>query len=132
MKYILSFAMMIALLSCNAQQKENTSGTEQSVQQSLYSDVSNEEAKVLINGRPDLQIIDVRTDGEVAQGIIDGAVQIDISKPSFERELTELDKNAPVLVYCRSGGRSKTAQNRMKDMGFKEVHNLRNGYSQWK
>ena len=132
MKYILSFAMMIALLSCNAQQKENTSGTEQSVQQSLYSDVSNEEAKVLINGRPDLQIIDVRTDGEVAQGIIDGAVQIDISKPSFERELAELDKNAPVLVYCRSGGRSKTAQNRMKDMGFKEVHNLRNGYSQWK
>jgi len=132
MKYILSFAMMIALLSCNAQQKENASGTEQSVQQSLYSDVSNEEAKVLINGRPDLQIIDVRTDGEVAQGIIDGAVQIDISKPSFERELAELDKNAPVLVYCRSGGRSKTAQNRMKDMGFKEVHNLRNGYSQWK
>ena len=132
MKYILSFAMMIALLSCNAQQQENASGTEQSVQQSLYSDVSNEEAKVLINGRPDLQIIDVRTDGEVAQGIIDGAVQIDISKPSFERELAELDKNAPVLVYCRSGGRSKTAQNRMKDMGFKEVHNLRNGYSQWK
>jgi rhodanese-related sulfurtransferase len=132
MKYILSFAMMIALLSCNAQQQENASGTEQSVQQSLYSDVSNEEAKALINGRPDLQIIDVRTDGEVAQGIIDGAVQIDISKPSFERELAELDKNAPVLVYCRSGGRSKTAQNRMKDMGFKEVHNLRNGYSQWK
>lgn len=133
MKYILSMAMMIALLSCNAQQSTDSSQQpEVSSSTGVYTDVNNTQAKALMTERPNLQIIDVRTDGEVAAGMIEGAAQIDISKPSFEQELMKLDKSAPVLVYCAAGGRSKTAQDKMIALGFKEVHNLEAGYSGWK
>ena len=133
MKYILSMAMMIALLSCNAQQSTDPSQqSEVSSSTGVYTDVNNTQAKSLMTERPNLQIIDVRTDGEVAAGMIEGAAQIDISKPNFEQELMKLDKSAPVLVYCAAGGRSKTAQDKMIALGFKEVHNLEDGYSGWK
>lgn len=125
MKYLFSLLMATALFSCNAQQGEKSATNS-------FSDVSNAQAKELMANTPDLQIIDVRTDGEVAQGIIEGAEQVDMSKPEFEQQLEELDKNKPVLVYCASGGRSKRAQNLMQEMGFKEVHNLEKGYSNWK
>ena len=124
MKYLLSLTLAITLLSCGAQNQQSSSGN--------YTNVSNEEAKAMMSSNADLQIIDVRTDGEVAQGIIEGAVQIDISKPNFEKELEALDKSKPVLVYCAAGGRSKTAQNIMKEKGFESVANLTNGYSGWK
>lgn len=133
MKYALSIFLMIGLLSCNAQQNDNSSHQNQQAQSDgIFTDVGNAEAKALMAEKPSLQIIDVRTDGEVSQGVIEGATQIDISKPDFESKLSQLDKTAPVLVYCAAGGRSKTAQNKMKAMGFKEVHNLAGGYSGWK
>ncbi len=132
MKYALSLLLMTALLSCSAQQNDHaTSDTHLQEASIIYSDVSNAEAKQLMAERPNLMIIDVRTDGEVSQGVIEGSMQIDISKPNFDSELAKLDKTAPVLVYCAAGGRSKTAQNKMKAMGFKEVHNLSGGYSGW-
>lgn len=97
-----------------------------------YADVSNEEAKALIDSLPDLQIIDVRQDAEVAEGMIPGAVQMDISKPAFDEQIATLDKEKPVLVYCAAGGRSKTAQEVMQEMGFKQVYNLKRGYGRWK
>ncbi len=124
MKYLLSLTLAFTLLSCGAQDQHSTSGN--------YTNVSNEEAKEMMSNHSDLQIIDVRTDGEVAQGIIEGAIQLDISKPNFEKELEKLDKSKPVLVYCASGGRSKTAQNIMKDKGFENVANLTHGYRGWK
>lgn len=121
MKFLFTISIALVMLGCNAQQGE-----------SKYTDVSNAEAKELMASIPNLQVIDVRTDGEVSQGMIDGAVQIDISKGDFDQKLSELNKEAPILVYCAAGGRSKTAQNKMKEMGFKEVHNLSGGYSGWK
>ena len=122
MKYLLSFAMAFTLLACNAQQ-DQANGT--------FTDMSNAQAKELIANQAELQIIDVRTDGEVANGMIEGAQQIDISKPDFEKQLASLDKSKPVLVYCHSGGRSKRAQSIMKEQGFTEVHNLATGFSRW-
>jgi rhodanese-related sulfurtransferase len=122
MKYFLSFAMALTLFACNAQQDQSNN---------TFSDMSNAQAKELIANQAELQIIDVRTDGEVAQGMIEGAQQIDISKPDFEKQLASLDKSKPVLVYCHSGGRSKRAQNIMKEQGFTEVHNLASGFSRW-
>ncbi len=77
------------------------------------------------------QMIDVRTDGEVAQGYITGAVQIDFYGNTFDSEVEKLDKNKPVFVYCAVGGRSGKAMNKMKKMGFKEVYNLSGGYGTW-
>ncbi|MBT3647646.1 MAG: rhodanese-like domain-containing protein [Flavobacteriales bacterium] len=121
MKYLLTMTIAFVMLGCNAQQGD-----------SKFPDVSNEQAKELMAAVPNLQIIDVRTDGEVSNGMIKGAIQIDISKSDFDEKIGKLSKEAPVLVYCAAGGRSKTAQDKMKEMGFKEVHNLSGGYSGWK
>jgi len=125
MKYVLSLFMAVTLLACNAQQGESTATGN-------YTDVSNAQAQEMMAAHPDLQIIDVRTDGEVSAGMIEGAKQMDISKPNFKEQLATLDKSKPVLVYCASGRRSKSAQNIMKDEGFNEVHNLTRGYSGWR
>jgi len=122
MRIFLSVITALFLLSCNAQ--ESTSSGK-------HADVDHVQAKALMNENPSLQIIDVRTDGEVARGMIEGAKQMDFSSGDFEKMLNTLDKSQPVLVYCAAGGRSKSAQEQMAEMGFKEVYNLLGGYGDW-
>jgi len=122
MKILASFLFSTLLLSCTAQ-TDSKGGT--------FADVSSEEAKNLMAADHNLQIVDVRQNAEVARGMITGAVQMDISKPAFDKQLETLDKEKPVLVYCAAGGRSKTAQEIMQEKGFKIVYNLQRGYEQW-
>ena len=79
----------------------------------------------------DAVILDVRTAGEVAQGAIKGAVNIDVSSPSFKEKLASLDKEKTYLVYCRSGARSVRACNIMCESGFTKLVNLQGGYMAW-
>jgi rhodanese-related sulfurtransferase len=123
MKSLFSILFTALLISCSAQEKAD--------ENVVMADVSNEEAKELMAQQPDLQIIDVRQNAEVANGIIDGAIQMDISKPAFDAQIETLDKEMPVLVYCAAGGRSKTAQEIMEEAGFKTVYNLKRGYERW-
>lgn len=81
---------------------------------------------------PKAIILDVRTAGEVAQGKIGGSVNVDWNSPSFKGQVSKLDKNAPVYVYCAVGGRSSSAKKALTQMGFKEVHNLLGGIEAWK
>ncbi len=76
-------------------------------------------------------VLDVRTPGEIVQGKINGAIEIDFKGPDFEQKIAELDKNKTYLVYCRSGGRSSNTCDLMEKKGFKKVHNLLGGYSKW-
>lgn len=68
-------------------------------------------------------IIDVRTSGEYGDGHLEGAVNIDVQTPSFADEIDGLDPAAEYVVYCRSGNRSATAVQAMKDAGFTDVTN---------
>ena len=77
-------------------------------------------------------ILDVRTDGEVAEGIIPNAIQIDIYKgQGFIYILEELDKTKNYYVYCRSGARSGQACGIMNQLGFKNAYNLTGGILEW-
>jgi phage shock protein E len=88
--------------------------------------------KELTEKTSDKIILDVRTDGEVAQGGIDGAIQIDYNGANFEQELDKLDKNKPVFVYCAVGGRSGSASQVLAHKGFKQIYNLDGGISAWR
>ena len=79
----------------------------------------------------DVQIIDVRTPNEYAQGNIKGSTNIDYFGDDFQSKLSTLDKSKPVLVYCAVGGRSGKAAKVMKKMGFMVVYDLKGGYSKW-
>ena len=77
----------------------------------------------------DYTIVDIRTAGEFSGGTIDGAVNIDYYSPTFKDEINKLDKSKPVLMFCRSGGRSGQALPIFKSLGFQKVLELKGGYS---
>lgn len=77
-------------------------------------------------------ILDVRTEGEWNEGIIPGAINIDIYKgQGFIYKLDELDKSKKYYVYCRSGARSGQACNIMQQIGFENTFNLSGGIMEW-
>ena len=78
------------------------------------------------------QVVDVRTPQEWNEGIIEGAVKANFYDDDFKTQLEKLDKEKPVAVYCKVGGRSSQAMSMMQEMGFKEIYNLKGGMDAWK
>lgn len=77
-------------------------------------------------------ILDVRTDAEVADGIIPNAIHIDIHKgQGFLDEVEALDKTKNYYIYCRSGNRSGQACAIMNQLGFENAYNLLGGILEW-
>lgn len=75
-------------------------------------------------------LIDVRTPKEHSDYHIPGAKNIDYKNKNFKTEFEKLDKKVPVLIYCRSGGRSGRAMKTLEKMGF-TVYNLEKGMVEW-
>lgn len=127
---------LIALISCSKQTE--TSQPEllveaESVSEPVISEtIEAANFRELINTVPDAVILDVRTPGEFANGYIEGAINIDFRSAEFKTQLNQLDKNATYLVYCGSGGRSRSSADVMKELSFKKVYDLSGGFSQWK
>lgn len=78
-----------------------------------------------------VQLVDVRTPEEYADGHIAGAENIDVFSPDFIGKATKsLDKSRPVAVYCRSGRRSADAALKLSAKGY-TVTNLEGGILAW-
>lgn len=75
------------------------------------------------------KVIDVRTDAEVARGVIPGANQIALDKLALRSQ--ELDTSAQIIVYCQVGGRSASAAQFLASNGFQQVFNLQGGINAW-
>ena len=76
--------------------------------------------------------LDVRTDHEVAEGIIPNAINIDIyGGQLFMDEINKLDKSKSYFVYCKAGGRSAQACSIMNQLGFEKTYNLLGGFNNW-
>lgn len=80
---------------------------------------------------PGIVLLDVRTPEETAEGMIEGAAQLDFEAANFEAEVDKLDKSKTYLIYCRSGNRSGQASKLMAEKGFKNLYNLEGGYLGW-
>ncbi len=79
-----------------------------------------------------VQLVDVRTPQEYAEGHIDGALNINVQSDDFkELAQIELSKDSTVLVYCRSGRRSLDAAEILTSLGYNVV-NLKGGIIEWK
>jgi rhodanese-related sulfurtransferase len=82
---------------------------------------------------PKAQLLDVRTAGEYAKGRLNHSLQADwLDQKQFSERVAHLDKSAPILVYCASGGRSAEAMEWLKAKGFQDVSNLKGGIAAWK
>jgi len=84
-------------------------------------------------GTPSLRafLIDVRTPDEYKQGSIPSAVNIDVENEFFPIRVEALNKNNPIVVFCRAGDRSKRASKILKENGFTNVKELKGGYEAW-
>lgn len=95
--------------------------------------VSVEEAKNLLAHPPaDLIILDVRTPQEFREGHLAGAQNLDFFGPGFERAAEALPRDAPLLLYCRSGRRSQAAAEALKKAGHLRVLHMEAGLAGWK
>lgn len=117
-KYLLLFAVFVSLLGCS-----NISSADG------YKNISVQEAKILIE--QGVLILDVRTEEEVSEGKIDGAINIDFYSDNLEDELDKLDTSKKVLVYCKSGSRSTKTSKMIGLKKNKQVYNLIGGYQAW-
>lgn len=93
--------------------------------------VSPEEMQSLLEIE-DVQLVDVRTPEEFEEGYISKAQNINFESPTFDDDITQLDKNKPVILYCQSGGRSARCADKMVKAGFVKVYDLEGGISKWK
>lgn len=80
----------------------------------------------------DVQLVDVRSAKERADGFIKNSQNIDFNSPTFEEDILKLDKTKPVILYCQSGGRSSKCAEKLKDAGFVKIYDLKGGITQWK
>jgi len=74
-------------------------------------------------------LIDVRTEEEYDDNHIEGAINIDVDTILKTENLliynnAEIDKNAKIIVYCRSGARSANAANRLIELGYTSVYDF--------
>jgi rhodanese-related sulfurtransferase len=78
----------------------------------------------------DLQVVDVRGAGELAEGDLPGAVNLPL--PRLRSLLHRLDPHRPVLVYCAGGYRSIAAASLLRASGFVDVSDLLGGWTAWR
>ena len=120
-KILVSMMMVIGLLmSCQTKSP-----------QTIAKRVEVKEFSQMMAKYDKIQVVDVRTPEECQEGMIGAAVNINFYKPDFSTAIQGLDKDTPTFVYCQAGGRSQQALNQMVELGFKEVYELKGGYTAW-
>ena len=119
MFYLFLFAWLFAIQSASAQ---DTTGL--SIQQARFEKLMK---------KKNTYVFDVRTPEEYKSGFIGNAVNYNLmDSVAFVSIISSLDKNKKYLLYCKSGRRSGKALVMMKNMGFRKIHHLKGGVTEWK
>lgn len=114
MKKLKIIAMLSAIFTCIF--AGCSTGTPKTFEQ-----ITPEAAKAIMDSGTDCVILDVRTEEEFAQGHIKNAILIPDYEIEAKAKSVLKDKKQLILVYCRSGRRSKLAAQTLVDMGYTNV-----------
>ena len=110
-RFLAGLAAIALLAGCSAaRQPENT-----------YRQITQEEAAKLMAEQSDYLLLDVRTQAEFDQAHIPGAVCIPNETIGTDEIPALPDKNQLILVYCRSGNRSKQAAEKLAQLGYTNI-----------
>ena len=113
MKRIIFLLLAVMLLAACAQ--------EETKQEAVYMNITAQEAKEIMDRESGYVILDVRTREEYDQGHIPGAIVISHEEVADKAEETLTDKDKLILVYCRSGRRSKIAAEALVELGYTNI-----------
>ena len=114
MKKLVFLLLAVMMLTACGQDKENNQGA-------VYVNITAEEAKQIMDSEEGYIILDVRTQEEYDQGHIPGAILISHEEIAEKTEDVLTDKNQLILVYCRSGRRSKIAAEALVELGYTNI-----------
>ena len=114
MKKLVFLLLAVMLLTACGQDKEND-------QEAVYVNITAEEAKRIMDTEEGYIILDVRTQEEYDQGHIPGAIVISHEEIEEKAEQVLADKEQLILVYCRSGRRSKIAAEALVELGYTNI-----------
>ena len=124
----LSFAFSILLTACGSIPSSVVEQPDPAVQQSTefsdhtYQQITQDEAKELMQADNGSVTVDVRRQDEYDSGHIPGAILIPNESISTDRPEALPDLNQIILIYCRSGRRSKEAAQKLADMGYTNIY----------
>ena len=113
----------LALVACNRQNNSQEGTT--------YEQITPAEAKALMDSEDGYIILDVRTPEEFAERHIEGAILIPDYEIGEKAESILTDKDQLILVYCRSGRRSKNAASELATLGYTNIKEF-GGINDWK
>ena len=114
MKKLLFLLLAVMLLTACGQAKEND-------REAAYMNITAEEAKQIMDSEEGYIILDARTQEEYDQGHIHGAIVISHEEIAEKAEDVLTDKDQLILVYCRSGRRSKIAAEALVGLGYTNI-----------
>ena len=112
-KIVLLILTMLLFAGCG-QQNQDT-------QEAVYMNITAQEAKELMDTQEGYIILDTRTQEEYDQGHIPGAIVLPYDEVMEKAEGILTDKDQLILVYCRSGRRSKIAANDLVKLGYTNI-----------
>ena len=114
MKKLVFLLLAVMMLTACGQDKENNQGA-------VYVNITAEEAKEIMDSEEGYIILDARTQEEYDEGHIPGAIVISHEEIVEKAEEVLTDKNQLILVYCRSGRRSKIAAEALVELGYTNI-----------
>ena len=114
MKKLVFLLLAVMLLTACGQDKEKDQGA-------VYMNITAEEAKAIMDSEDGYIILDARTQEEYDQGHIPGAIVISHEEIAENAEEVLTDKDQLILVYCRSGRRSKIAAEALVELGYTNI-----------
>ena len=103
---------------------------EEKGEKAMYQQITAEEAKKIMDSNEEHIILDTREQDEFDEGHIQGAILIPYTEIENKAEEMLPDKNAQILVYCRSGRRSKIASESLAKLGYTDVKEF-GGIIEW-
>ena len=118
--------MTFSLLGCGMRKPDGDG----MVREPFYAQISQDEAKLMMKDDDGHVIVDVRRADEYAKGHIPGAILIPNEEIGTEPPEELPDKNQIILVYCRTGRRSKEASQKLAEMGYVNVYEF-GGIEDW-
>lgn len=92
--------------------------------------ITAEEAKEMLDGDKTIVLIDVRTLEEYTSGHIEGSILIPHDKIESEIEKVVPNKKTSIIVYCRTGNRTKTATRVLEELGYNSIYDM-GGIVEW-
>ena len=117
--FLVLTALLLLLTGCGGKESDGS-----------YQQITQEKAKKMMDNQKVI-ILDVREQDEYDGGHIPGAVLLPVGTIDEDTAAADIpEKDASVLIYCRSGNRSKTASSTLADLGYTNIYEF-GGINTW-